>query len=85
MQGLKTIVGTGQIVFGSDYPFGAGPGKHLTGLQKAGFNADELEAIRRGNALKILPRFAIEKAPLPESQFAPWQFELSIDNSCRIC
>jgi predicted TIM-barrel fold metal-dependent hydrolase len=58
MQGLKTIVGTGQIVFGSDYPFGAGPGKHLTGLQKAGFDADELEAIRRGNALKILPRFA---------------------------
>ena len=59
MQGLKTIVGTGQIVFGSDYPFGAGPGKHLAGLQKAGFNAEELEAIRRGNALRILPRFAI--------------------------
>jgi predicted TIM-barrel fold metal-dependent hydrolase len=57
MQGLKTIVGAGQIVFGSDYPFGAGFGKHLTGLQKAGFNGQELEAIHRGNALKIFPRF----------------------------
>ena len=57
MQGLKTIVGAGQIVFGSDYPFGAGFGKHLTGLQKVGFSGQELEAIHRGNALKILPRF----------------------------
>ncbi len=57
MQGLKTIVGAGQIVFGSDYPFGAGFGKHLTGLQKAGFNGQELEAIHRGSALKIFPRF----------------------------
>ena len=57
MQGLKTIVGIGQIVFGSDYPFGAGMGKHLIGLQKAGFTADELKLIHRENALKILPRF----------------------------
>jgi predicted TIM-barrel fold metal-dependent hydrolase len=56
MQGLKTIVGIGQIVFGSDYPFGAGMGKHLIGLQKAGFTPDELRLIHRENALKILPR-----------------------------
>ena len=59
MQGLKTIVGAGHIVFGSDYPFGAGPGKHLVGLQKAGFNAEELRAIDRGNALKIFPHFDV--------------------------
>ena len=59
MQGLKSIVGAGHIVFGSDYPFGAGPGKTLTGLQKAGFNAEELRAIDRGNALKIFPRFDV--------------------------
>lgn len=57
MQGLKTIVGINQIVFGSDYPFGAGPGKHLVGLQKAGFTAEELHAIHRENALKVFPRF----------------------------
>lgn len=57
MQGLKTIVGIGQIVFGSDYPFGAGMGKHLIGLEKAGFSAEELRLIHRENALKILPRF----------------------------
>jgi predicted TIM-barrel fold metal-dependent hydrolase len=57
MQGLKTIVGVKQIVFGSDYPFGAGPGKHFTGLQKAGFNADELRAIQHENAWRILPKF----------------------------
>lgn len=56
MQGLKTVVGIGQIVFGSDYPFGAGMGKHLIGLQKAGFSQDELRLIHRENALKILPR-----------------------------
>ena len=56
MQGLKTVVGINQIVFGSDYPFGAGMGKHLIGLQKAGFSADEQRLIHRENALKILPR-----------------------------
>ena len=43
MQGLKTVVGASQIVFGDDYPFGAGPAKHLQGLQKCGFSADELQ------------------------------------------
>jgi hypothetical protein len=31
-------------------------GKHLIGLQKAGFTPDELRLIHRENALKILPR-----------------------------
>jgi len=57
MLGLKTIAGINQIVFGSDYPFGAGMARHLIGLQKAGFTADELKLIHRENALRILPRF----------------------------
>jgi predicted TIM-barrel fold metal-dependent hydrolase len=58
MQGLKTIVGINQIVFGSDYPFGAGMGRHLIGLQKAGFTEAELKLVHRENALRILPRLA---------------------------
>jgi len=56
MQGLKTLVGVSQIVLGSDYPFGS-PGKHITGLSKCGFTADELRSIFRENALRILPKF----------------------------
>lgn len=56
MQGLKTLVGVSQIVLGSDYPFGS-PGKHITGLSKCGFTADELRGIHRENALRILPKF----------------------------
>jgi predicted TIM-barrel fold metal-dependent hydrolase len=41
---------------GSDYPFGS-PGKHLTGVAKCGFSAEELRGIQRENALRILPRF----------------------------
>jgi predicted TIM-barrel fold metal-dependent hydrolase len=57
LQALKTLVGVPQIIFGSDYPFGAGAGRHLKGLQKCGFNADELRAIQRENVLKILPKY----------------------------
>ena len=56
MQGLKTIVGASQIVFGTDYPF-VSAAKHLQGLQKCGFSADELRGIHRENALKILPKY----------------------------
>jgi predicted TIM-barrel fold metal-dependent hydrolase len=56
MQGLKTLAGASQIVLGSDYPFGS-PGKHLTGVAKCGFSAEELRGIQRENALRILPRF----------------------------
>ena len=57
MQGLKTVVGASPIVFGVDYPFGAGPAKQLQGRQKCGFSADELEGIYRQNALRIVPQF----------------------------
>jgi 6-methylsalicylate decarboxylase len=56
MQSLKAIVGVSQIMFGTDYPFGANAAKQLQGLQTSGFSAEELKAIERDNALKILPR-----------------------------
>ena len=56
MQGLKTVVGASQIVFGTDYPFNTA-GRHITGLAKCGFSAEELRGIHRENAAKILPKF----------------------------
>jgi predicted TIM-barrel fold metal-dependent hydrolase len=57
MQALKTLVGTSQIVFGTDAPFFDGA-PQVQGLQRAGFSADELRAIERDNALRIIPRLA---------------------------
>lgn len=56
MQGLKTVVGASQIVFGTDYPFNTA-GRHLIGLAKCGFSPDELRGIQRENAVKILPKY----------------------------
>ncbi len=56
MRGLKTIVGTSQIVFGTDYPF-VTAARTLKGLDKCGFNASELQGIYRGTAAKLLPKF----------------------------
>ena len=57
MQALKTVVGASQIVFGTDYPFGADASKHLQGLQKCGFSPEELRGVHRENALRILPGY----------------------------
>src|SRR5262249_11985184 len=51
MQSLKSIVGVSQIMFGTDYPFGANAARQLTGLSTSGFSADELGLIQRGNAV----------------------------------
>ena len=59
MMGLKMVVGSSQIVFGTD---SISPdaknrlGAVLTGLQKCGFSASELQGIYRTNAERILPR-----------------------------
>ena len=63
LQGLKTIVGASQIVFGSDYQMTAlgteMPGKQIPALQKCGFTASELAGIHRGNAeTRLLPRLS---------------------------
>ncbi len=57
MQGLKTLVGVSQIVFGTDAPFFDGA-PQVQGLQAAGFSAAELARVERTNALAFLPRFS---------------------------
>jgi len=59
MQGLKTIVGASQIVYGDDYPFGAedAASRHLHGLKHCGFSEPELQGIYRENAFNLFPRF----------------------------
>jgi len=57
MQGLKSLVGVSQIVFGSDFPFGP-PLSTVEGLRNAGLSAEELRAIERENALRVLSRKA---------------------------
>jgi predicted TIM-barrel fold metal-dependent hydrolase len=52
---LKQLVGTGRIVFGSDYPFRLAK-DHVDGLQECGFTAAEIQAIHRGNLEALLPR-----------------------------
>jgi predicted TIM-barrel fold metal-dependent hydrolase len=57
MRGLKTVVGSSQIVFGTDYPF-VTAARTLKGLDKCGFNASELQDIYRGTAAKLLPKYS---------------------------
>lgn len=54
MQALKALVGSSQIVFGSDFPF-MPTLDTVEGLRRCGFTAEELRGIERENALGILP------------------------------
>jgi predicted TIM-barrel fold metal-dependent hydrolase len=56
IQSLKMLVGTSQIVFGTDHPFG-NSANIAAALQKVGLSTDELRGIDRDNALKILPKY----------------------------
>lgn len=58
MQALKTIAGVPQIVFGTDYPFGGDAAKHRQGLETSGLSPEELRGIERGNAGRLLPKYA---------------------------
>ena len=56
MSALRKVVPVSQIVFGTDYPFRTSI-EHVMGLKECGvFNAQEVRAIERENALKFLPR-----------------------------
>lgn len=57
MQGLKTLVTTSQIVFGTDTPFFDGA-PIVQGLRNVGFSEAEIRAIERDNAVKFLPKYA---------------------------
>jgi predicted TIM-barrel fold metal-dependent hydrolase len=53
--GLKKMVPLSQIVFGTDFPFRTTE-EHVKGLRESGvFNTQELHAIERDNALRLLP------------------------------
>ena len=54
MAALTKLVPISQIVFGTDYPFRTAA-EHVKGLAGV-FDGEDLEAIGRGNALRILPR-----------------------------
>jgi 6-methylsalicylate decarboxylase len=53
IQALAKLVPVSQIVFGTDYPYRTSA-EHVAGLT-ARFDAEDLAAIGRGNALRILP------------------------------
>jgi len=58
MSALAANIPASQIVFGTDFPFRTGI-EHVKGLPDAGVFTDaQLLDIERGNALKLLPRFA---------------------------
>jgi predicted TIM-barrel fold metal-dependent hydrolase len=59
MKALRTLVPVSQIVFGTDFPFRTAV-ETSKGLTTCGvFDAQELEAIDRGNAMRLLPRFVL--------------------------
>ncbi|HTC87212.1 MAG TPA: hypothetical protein VK686_02870, partial [Bryobacteraceae bacterium] len=57
LQALKTIAGVSQIVFGTDYPFGATAAKQVQGLGDCGFSPEELHGIQIGNAQRLFPKY----------------------------
>jgi len=58
MTALRQLIGMSQIIFGTDFPFGRSA-NIAAGLEESGvFTAEELRAIDRGNALRLLPKFA---------------------------
>jgi predicted TIM-barrel fold metal-dependent hydrolase len=51
---LAKLVTTKKILFGTDYPFRTAA-DHVKGLSGCGFSGEELQAIYRGNAVRIMP------------------------------
>jgi predicted TIM-barrel fold metal-dependent hydrolase len=57
MSALRKVVPVSQILFGTDYPYST-MADHVDGLKDSGvFNAEELRAIDRDNALRLLPKY----------------------------
>ena len=55
---LFAYVPISQVLLGSDYPFGTSA-DGIRGLEEYGLNSDDLEAIYRGNAERLLPQFKV--------------------------
>jgi predicted TIM-barrel fold metal-dependent hydrolase len=59
MAALRKVVPVSQIVFGTDFPYRT-TAEHVNGLKADGvFNAKEMQAIDRENALGLLPRYRV--------------------------
>ena len=59
MAALRKVVPASQIVFGTDFPYSTML-DILKGLQESGvFSADDLQAIGRENALRLLPNYGV--------------------------
>jgi predicted TIM-barrel fold metal-dependent hydrolase len=73
MFSLKELVGSSQILFGSDFPYAPAPlvAKEVTDFQKLEmFNNRERRLIERNNALHLFPRFKMKDELIPKS-FTP--------------
>lgn len=57
VQALKTLASTSQILFGTDTPFG-NSAAGAEALMYCGLSADELRAVERDNAARLLPKYA---------------------------
>jgi 6-methylsalicylate decarboxylase len=55
MAGLRKLMPTSQLVYGSDAPF-LSSAQLESALQGLGFSADEFQAVQRDNALRLFPR-----------------------------
>jgi predicted TIM-barrel fold metal-dependent hydrolase len=53
MTALRSIIPVSQILFGTDFPYRRAE-EHVEGLSRCQFSADELVAINRGNAERLL-------------------------------
>ncbi len=56
MNALKHAVPMSQILFGTDHPYRSSKENTMGLLASNAFNVEELEAVKRGNALKLFPR-----------------------------
>jgi 6-methylsalicylate decarboxylase len=57
LQALKMLVPASQFVFGTDFPW-AQPSEIVAGLNQSGLTPEEIRAINRDNALRLLPQFS---------------------------
>ena len=55
MAALLALVSESQVVFGTDYPYVA-TGPQVAALGKLGLASDQLQAIKSGNAMSLVPR-----------------------------
>ena len=56
LNSLRELVAVSQILFGTDYPYRTARDT-AKGLSRCGFSARDLQAINRGNALRLFPGF----------------------------